>query len=117
MSVWDTPSAAVACSGSSYNSTGHIGDFKTSLRRAALLGIPSEENRKYMPPEPVEAEDEAIGEAVGGPKTKNGAVRSYLTSTITPALLRGLMELDKEERDRPVLWLAQFLESYDPSGV
>jgi hypothetical protein len=83
----------------------------------ATRGSCTEENRKYMPPEPVEAEDEAIGEAVGGPKTKNGAVRSYLTSTITPALLRGLMELDKEERDRPVLWLAQFLESYDPSGV
>ena len=45
---------------------------------------------------------------------------------VTKAMLRaafdkidadGSMELDKEERDRPVLWLAQFLESYDPSGV
>ena len=49
-------------------------------------------------------------EPVAAPK--NGAVRSYLTATITPALLDGLMELDKEERDRPILWLAQYLEEY-----
>lgn len=53
------------------------------------------------------------GEPVAAPK--NGAVRSYLTATITPALLNGLMELDKEDRDRPVIWLAQYLEEYSAS--
>ena len=51
-------------------------------------------------------------EPVAAPKTKNGAVRSYLTSTITPVLLKGLMEMEKEPRERPVIWLAQYLEEY-----
>ena len=38
-------------------------------------------------------------EPVAAPKTKNGAVRSYLTSTITPVLLKALMEMEKEPRE------------------
>ena len=43
---------------------------------------------------------------------KNAAVRSYLNATITPALLKGLMELEKEDPQRPVVWLAEWLENY-----
>lgn len=58
-----------------------------------------------MPP----AEDGAQeGEAPKG----SPAIRSYLTATLTPVLLKALVELDKEERDRPVVWLAQYLADY-----
>jgi len=43
-------------------------------------------------------------------KEKSPAIRSYLTATITPALLTALVELDKEERENPVQWLADYLE-------
>lgn len=54
-------------------------------------------------------------ESVNAPK--NAAVRSYLSATITPVLLKALVALEKEDAtptppDRPVLWLAQYLEEY-----
>ena len=51
----------------------------------------------------------------------NAAVRSYLSATIAPALLKALVALDEEEKRRkeagstgdwrPVLWLADYLEN------
>ena len=43
---------------------------------------------------------------------KNAAVRSYLSATIAPALLKALVEMEKEERERPIVWLAQYLADY-----
>ena len=55
----------------------------------------------------------------------NAAVRSYLSATIGPALLKGLVALEEEEKRRkeagatgdwrPVLWLADYLEKFDSS--
>lgn len=55
----------------------------------------------------------------------HAAVRSYLTATITPALLKGLVALEKEEQRRkdvgtegdwrPLLWLADYFENDDGS--
>ena len=80
---------------------------------------------------------------------QNAAVRSYLNATITPVLLKGLIEMEKEEcarmprstnsgnasplfdvraqplfctcpmcrrRERPVVWLAQWIQDYVEGG-
>lgn len=43
---------------------------------------------------------------------KNAAVRSYLNATITPALLKALVAMEKENPERPVVWLANYLNEH-----
>jgi len=57
---------------------------------------------------PEEAPGATGEEAVAG----SAAVRSYLNATLTPVLLKALMKMEDEQPNRPILWLAEYLENY-----
>ena len=69
----------------------------------------SRTNESETAPSPAAAPPAAVQEKEG-----SAAVRSYLTATLTPVLLKAIMALEEADPPptRPIQWVADYLENY-----
>ena len=86
--IWQLAAAAAAQAASGKRAGGADGESVTfwSEIGSQVRAMPSE----------VEEATKGLGEEEK-PAQKNAAIRAYLSATIAPALLKGLVELEKEE--------------------